>query len=325
MSTPVLTQLTPYVTPAIVTQAPTGIDWSSIPPGGVRSGVTAQQSKAELANICQRATALVDGVCRQPLRATIDTLPLYGPGVRVGVPRGCGNQPVTLIMTRWPVLEVVSVQYAPNCLPYVWSTVPSGLAVPAKPVVGLYGSSAPPATGEGGQAVKLAAGYVDWRYGPEGFAVLTQYVNGWPHSGLTAPAVQGATALQVDDCTGWVITAPFPGAATGAPCTVYDAGGQEVSQVTTASATSGPGTLTLASPLAYEHAAGVMVSTLPQTVVWAAILFCCEQALERGATAMTLPDVPGGRIAQAGGQDTSTGSPAKWAKCILQGTFDRII
>lgn len=269
---------------------------------------------------------MVDQACKQPLRATIDTLPLYGPGApRVYVPRGRGSEPVTLIMTRWPVLEVVSVQYSRNQIPYNWSTVPSGLAVPAYPPSGLYGSSAPPATGEGGQSIRVAAGYIDWRYGPLGYAILPEYVNGWPHCGLTSLAAQGATEIDVDDCTGWVITAAFPGAATGATGTVYDAGDQEIVQVTAASVTSGPGTLTLASPLAYEHAAGVMVSTLPQSVVWAAILFCCAQALERGATSMTLPTVPGGHIAQAAGQDTSSGDPAKWAKCILQGTFDRII
>jgi hypothetical protein len=268
---------------------------------------------------------MVDGAVRQPLRATTDTLALYGPGApRVYVPRGRGDQPVTLIMERWPVLEVVSVQYSRNCIPYSWSTVPSGLAVPAKPVVGLYGSSAPPATGEGGQSVKLAAGYIDWRYGPEGYAILSEYVNGWPHAGLTALAVQGSAEIDVDDCTGWVITAPFPGAATGATGTIYDAGNQEIVQVTAASATSGPGTLTLASPLAYQHAAGVMVSTLPQTVVWAAILFCCEQALSRGATSMKLPEVPGGKIAAAAGVDSSVGTPAKWAKCLLE-PFTRII
>lgn len=292
----------------------------------MRSGVTGQQRAAELANICQRSTGLVDEVVKQPLRATTDTLPLYGPGApRVYVPRGGCSEPVTLIMTRWPVLEVVSVQYSRNQIPYNWSTVPAGLAVPAYPPSGMYGSSAPPAAGEGGQSVKLAAGYVDWRYGPRGYAILSTYVNGWPHAGLTAAATAGATSLQVDDCTGWVITAPFPGAPTGATGTVYDAGAQEVVQVTAASAKAGPGTLTLASPLASGHAAGVMVSSFPQTVVWAAILFACEQALERGATSMTLPGVPGGHIAKAAGQDTSSGSPAEWAKCILRGTFDRII
>ena len=325
MSTPLPVSPSPYITPELLVQAPTGISWSTIPPGGVRSGVTQTQKTAELANICQRATTLVDGVCKQPLRATTDTLPLYGPGApRVYVPRASSTQPATLIMTRWPVLEVMSVQYAPNEIPYVWSTVPSGLAVPAYPPVGLYGSSAPPATGEGGQSIRLAAGYVTWQYGPLGYAILTEYVNGWPHCGLTEAATADATEIQVDDCTGWVITAAFPGAATGATGTVYDAGNQEVIQVTAASATAGPGTLTLAAPLAYPHAAGVMVSTLPQSVVWAAILFCCEQALERGATSMKLPEVPGGKIAQAAGVDSSVGTPSGWAKCILE-PFTRII
>ena len=329
MTTPLPVSPAPYVTPELLVQAPTGISWTTIPPGGVRSGVTQAQKTAELSNICQRATTLVDGCVRQPLRATTDPLLLYGPGApRVGVPRS-NCEDATLIMTRWPVLEVVSVQYARNRLPYTWSTVPSGLAVPAYPVTGLYGSSAPPSTGEGGQAIKVGGGYIDWRYGPLGWAILTTYINGWPHCGLTAqatpvtaPAVQ---TIEVDDCTGWVITAAFPGMATGATGTVYDAGSQEVIQVTAASAASGPGTLTLASPLAYEHAAGVMVSTLPQSVVWAAILFCCEQALERGATSMKLPEVPGGKIAQAAGVDTSVGTPAGWAEKILKGTFDRII
>ena len=258
------------------------------------------------------------------MRATIDTLPLYGPGVRVGVPRGYSTRPVTLIVTRWPVLEVVSVQYSQNSLPYNWSTVPAGLAVPAYPPAGLYGSSAPAAAGEGGQSIRLAAGYVDWRYGRDGFAVLVEYVNGWPHCGLTSAAAAGATSLSVDDCTGWVITPAFPGAATGATGTVYDAGGQEVIHVTGASATSGPGTLTLAAPLAYAHAAGVMVSTLPQSVEWAAILYACDIAMERGATATSISEVPGRAIAQAAGQG-GAGTPSSWAGKILCGTFDRII
>jgi hypothetical protein len=305
-------------------QAPLGVDFFSIPAANPVMGVVPQGNTAELSNICARSTDLVDLCCKQPLRATIDTLPLYGPGGRVGVPRNRGNQPVTLIMERWPVLEVLSVQYAPNCLPYVWNTVPSGLAVPAKPPSGLYGSSTPPAAGEGSQAVKLAAGYVDWRYGPGGFAVLTEYVNGWPHSGITSTATADATELEVDDCTGWVITATFPGAATGATGTAYDAAAQEIIQVTAASATSGPGTLTLASPLRYQHEAGVCVSSLPQAVSWAAMLFACEIAMERGATAMTMMEIPGREVARSAGVDTSYGSPAMWAEKILA-PYARII
>lgn len=328
MTTPLpVGPLTPYVSPELLMQAPTGCDFFSIPPGGLVSGVIPSANTAELSNICARATDLVDLCCKQPLRATIDTLPLYGPGApRVRVPRG--SQPVTLIMTRWPVLEVVSVQYSRNEIPYSWSAVPAGLALPAYPPVGLYGSSAPPATGEGGQAVKLAAGYIDWRYGPEGYAILTEYVNGWPHAGLAAPATPvtspAVQTIEVDDCTGWVITPAFPGAASGATGTVYDAGSQEVIHVTAASAASGPGTLTLSAPLANKHDAGVIVSCLPQAAGWAAILFCCEIAMERGATAMTMMEIPGREVAQRAGVDTSYGSPAMWAEKILA-PFARII
>jgi hypothetical protein len=69
--------------------------------------------------------------------------------------------------------------------------------------------------------------------------------------------------------------------------------GQEVIKVAGASAMSGPGTLTLASPLAYQHSPGDMVSTLPASVVWAVTLLGANQALTRGATATTVQSVPG--------------------------------
>jgi hypothetical protein len=319
LSTPLpVGPLTPYITPRLLTQASTGVQWSTIPPAARGSGNPGAQT-AELANICARATALVDEAVAQPLRATIDTLPLYGPGVRVGAPQnGCG--PATLIMTRWPVLEVVSVQVARNCLPYVWATVPADLYQPQNPPVGLYGSTAPTAAAEGGQGVLVSSQYVNWEYGRNGLAIQVQYVNGWPHCGLTSAVVLGAESLPVDDCTGWAITSPLTG-YTGATGTVYDAGNQEVVQVTGASATQGPGTLTLAAPLQAAHAAGTMVSTLPQSVVWAAILFGAAQALTRGATTTGVLQAPGGK--SEGGQVRAV-SLRKQACEILQ-PYARII
>lgn len=318
--------LSPYVTPSLLQQAPTGIDlgWSSIPPGSVRSGVTPAQHDAEMANICSRATSLVDRCCKQPLRATTDTLPLYGPGVRVGVDRAC-RKPTDLILKRWPVLEVVSIQVAPNRLPWVFSTVPAAEYQVKYPVAGMYGSSAPAAAGEGGQAVLLNPGWVKWDYGRDGYVVQVQYVNGWPHTALTAQAAQGSSSLAVDDCTGWTITAPYTGAPTGATGTVYDAGAQEVIHVTAASAAQGPGTLMLSSPLTYTHQAGALVSTLPQSASWAAILFAVDIAMERGATSTTIPEIPGREVAQAAGVAGKASTPSGWAECILRGTFDRII
>jgi hypothetical protein len=327
MTTPLpVGPLSPYVTPELLTQAPTGISWSSIPPGGTRLGVNDKQRLAEQSNICARSTALVDKACKQPLRATIDTVELYAPGVRAGVPRDC-LKPATLIMTRWPVLAVVDVRISRNVFPRAFTSVPAGLYAPKRPVVGLYGSVAPAAAGEGGQAVSLAAGYLNWLYGHEGYVVEVDYINGWPHTALTSqvvPVTSGAQEIEVDDCTGWAITSAV-GGVVGATGTVYDAAGQEVIHVTSASATSGPGTLTLAAPLQADHAAGVMVSTLPQSAVWAAILFCCDIALQRGATSTTVQELPGKKVAEAAGITANGGTPSDWACKILQGTFDRII
>jgi hypothetical protein len=322
--------LSPYVTPELLTQSSTGVSWQTIPPG---ASVTGTQRLAAQVNICTTATAMVDEICGQPLRATADTYQLFGPGVRVGVP---GNgAPVRLVLTRWPVLEIISVQVAPNTLPWTFTPVPSSALAIQYPVVGLYGSSAPASAAEGGQAILMdpcwlsgngngqAGNGPGWgpSWGHNQYVIQVQYINGWPHTALTAAATARAGTLSVDDCTGWVITAPFPGAPTGATGVVYDAASQEVIQVTAASAAQGPGTLTLAAPLTYAHAAGVMVSTLPQSVVWAATLLGASQALTRGATSTTIRQIP--PQGSSGGGERAM-SLKKEAACLLA-PFARII
>ena len=240
--------------------------------------------------MCMRATAMVDAYCNQVLRATIDTETLSGPHFRLTV-QNSGN--LRAIMSRWPVTQVISGQWAPSSPPYQWTPIPVQYMVPEVPPVGIYGTSAPSASGDGGQAVIIGGGAGWGRRG--GIAVQITYVNGWPHAGITAVANAGDSALAVDDCTGW---APVTAGGQGAAGTVFDSGGQEVITCTAASATSGPGILTLGSPLAYGHVPGTLVSSLPQQVQWAAINFAAAQALTRGATATTVQSVSG---AAAGG------------------------
>ena len=76
---------------------------------------------------------------------------------------------------------------------------------------------------------------------------------------------------------GWAITGEF--GVTGAAGTIYDSGQQETVQATAASTTSGPGTLSLSSALTFGHATGTMVTTLPQSVIQATILFSAAHAL----------------------------------------------
>ena len=309
--------LSPYVTPELLIAAPTGISWSTIPPG---RDVTPAQRLAEQANICQRATGMADSYCNQVLRATLDTEVFRGPNFRVTVLSGSRNGRV--ILQRWPVLGVVGIQIAPDAIfPRQWQDIPAGYFEPEYPPIGLYGSVAPSSAGEGGQSIIIASGWVNWALGRDGWIIKVQYYNGWPHCGLTAAATAGSSTLTVDDCTGWGITSAFSG-VTGATGVMYDSGQQETIQVTASSVTAGPGTLTLASPLVFNHAIGTLVSTMPQSIQWGVIKYCAAVALTRGSTATTVQTIPGG-AGDTGGVASSNKLAAE-AQTLLQ-PFKRVI
>lgn len=277
---PIVGPGTPYVVPAQLIAAPTGISWSSIP----FRNATPRQQYAEQLNLCVRATAAVDSYCNQPLRATVDTETLTGPGTfRVQRrPNGTGR----ILLSRSPVTQVVSAQITPAAaFPAAWQTIPATQLRPEKPMLGVYGTSAPSSAGEGGQAVLLGPGWLS--AAREGSEVQVVYVNGWPHAALTAAAAAGATAVHIDDITGW----------PGAQGIIYDPDGQEVITVTAVTPTvtgaiCGPGTLTVGA-LAYAHQPGTVTSTLPGAVQQASILFATVQALTRGTTATTVQASPG--------------------------------
>jgi hypothetical protein len=256
--------------------------------------VTPSQKLAEQANICGRATSEADGYVNQVIRATTDTELLHGPGdYRVNVQQYTGT--VRLIMPRWPVIAINSIKVAPNAVfPRQWVTLPTGYYEPENPASGIFGAAQPVGSGDGGQAIIMAPGYVGWGLGRWGYAIQVQYVNGWPHAGLAADSPAGSSTLQVDDCTGWTIPQAETG-LIGATATVYDGGQQEVIQVTGSSVTSGPGTLTLASPTLFAHDAdtGIIISTIPRDIQWAVILLASAEALARGATSTTVQEVPG--------------------------------
>jgi hypothetical protein len=252
-----------------------------------------------------RATSRCDGYINQTLRATADVELLYGPDYRVVVGPASGGayptpylgisapQNARIILSRWPVLQVTSVQTCPNNLwPRSWTTLPSGYAEPASPPLGVYGSIAPGGSAEGGQAITVGGGYINWSLGRNGWAIQVSYLNGYPHCSLTAAASAGATTIAVNDCTGWAIT-NYYGTATGATGRVDDSGQQEAAHVTASTVTAGPGTLTLSSALKYPHAAGTLVTTMPAAIQQACIYFCAAEALTRGATSTTIHAVGG--------------------------------
>lgn len=287
---------TPYVTPSMITNAPTGISWSIIP---FPKATTAQQL-AEQMNICWRATGIVDAYCNQVLRATIDNEQQSGPDFRITVEQATGN--TRFILQRWPVTEILAIQTSANAsFPRQWSKVPTGYWDIEHPTLGVYGSSSPSAAGEGGQSILIAPGYgANWVLGRNGVRISVSYVNGWPHAGLTASVTAGATTLTVDDVTGF----------TGASAFIYDGSSTETIRVTSVSATTpltlpngggtaqaGPGTLTLASPLGFNHdgttPTTVLVSAIPQDILWATTLAATTQALEAGITSVSIQNLPG--------------------------------
>lgn len=291
MTTPaILSPGTPYLTPDLLVREPVGVAWSSLVP---RNASSSQDLNVILADICQQATGLADGYCNQVLRATSNTELLTGPNFRVTVSNSTGV--ARCLMSRAPILQITSVQVAPaSAFPRQWTTVPSGLYEPEVAVLGVYGSSSPADSADGGQAIYIAPGYVGWGLGRDGYRIQITYVNGWPHTSLTAKASAGTNTLTVDDCTGW---APVTQGGQGAVGIIFDGGLQEAVTVTSASASSGPGTLTLAANLGYNHNAGVMLSTMPPQIRWACALLAASQALTRGATTTTIHSTGGGSSA----------------------------
>lgn len=287
--------LTPYITPGMLVNAPTGVAWSIIP----FPKATTQQQLDEQFNICTRATAIVDGYVNQILRSTIDNEQINAPGNYRGTYRQSTGE-TRLILSRWPITSILAVQSTPtsgySASGRQWTTIPSGFYEIERPVLGLYQSSAPTGSGDGGQSITIAPGYGGWYMGREGYRYLVSYTNGWPHTSLTQPAAVGDTVLHVDDVTGWT-------QATG---TIYDSTQQESVSVVSVTANtnltlpngvgsvpSGPGTVTLASPLLYAHATDIVLTTMPGSILWATMLQATAQALEAGITSVSVQNIPG--------------------------------
>lgn len=200
------------------------------------------------------------------------------------------------MLSRWPVTEVLAGRVSPRAtIPRSWSSIPVSAIALEDPPMTLLSPVVEGAAGAGGNAVLVAPGYVSWAAGRNGYTFECTYLNGWPHAGVTGSVLAGAQTVQVDDVTGMA----------GATCFFYDGASTETVTVDTAAATNpvtmpaggtvqaGPGTVTLASPLAYAHAAGTVMSALPQDIAWAVILLAACQVLSEGATAVAIPDIAG--------------------------------
>jgi hypothetical protein len=314
----------PYVTPdqllsaSGASQWPTGVQWGKLPDMSTGTADYPQRF-AVLANLCLLGTSRVEEILNQPIRATQTTEELAGPNFRVTMQYSSGNG--RFIAARWPVIQVLSMSVSPNnAWPRQFTALPAGNYEPEYPVDGLFGVGVPSA-GAGGQGILFAPGWAGFPVsagfgwpggaltGRFGFRVSCTYMSGFPHCALSASATAGTSAITVDDCTGWVLTGTN-GQAIGAAGIIYDAmgGGQEGIQVTAASAVTGPGTLTLASPLSFSHEPPLAVSAMPGSVIWATALLAAEAALTRGFTATTVQTTGGRQQAGRGGLEAQAKS-----------------
>lgn len=257
--------------------------------------------------MCWRATSIVDSYCHQVLRATVANEQLTGPGApRFGFMPGTDQYMLT--MRQWPISEILAIQYAANRPPLTWNTVASDKYLINHPLIGQYTDTASATAPDGGWSIQVdpcainaSSGGV---YGParggrwrrNGLRLLVSYTNGWPHTSLTAPVEADATTIEVDDVTGWV----------GASGFCYDGSFTEQVAVTDVAANSplalpngvgtaqtGPGTVTLSSPLAFAHDEGTLVSALPANVMQATILVATSQVLDSGIESISAQTLSG--------------------------------
>jgi hypothetical protein len=292
---------TPYITPDILNNAPTGMSWETIP--DFDSLQTAQL--AEQTNICWRTTHFIDTYCNQPLRATIDTEEVLGPDYRLTIDH---NGLARFLTSRWPVTAIISAQWSASyVVPAAWNPIPANQMFIESTSVIDGGISTISAAGP--SAIRIAPGYVSWLNGRGGCRLQVTYQNGFAHAGVVADVAAGATQLHVDDCTGM----------TGKYMHLYDGQLTEFTQVLSASTTTGAGVVTLAEGLSYSHSASaqkpLIISSLPASVQQAAIFYATYAALTRGATATTVQAMPG---VVTGGVGTRSSSLLQDARDLLQ-------
>jgi hypothetical protein len=297
-------------------QAPTGVAWTILPEPGSSLG----EQQAVATSICWRATSMIDTDARQVLRATIDNEALTGPGsARFGFQQGSGL--ALLYMRRWPVTEVLGIQMSWNrSFPRIWSTVAAGQYDVNHPLINMAADTASATAPDGGSSILVnpralypppAGGSIyapAWNRQPprNSLRLIVSYLNGWPHTSLTEDADEGDTSISVDDVTGW----------TGAAGFAYDGASTEPMSATAVSANmpvnlpnnigtaqAGPGTLTLSSPLNFSHAAGTLVSSLPASLMQAAILACAIQAMDAGIESISVQTTSGSTTTGGNGID----------------------
>lgn len=249
---------TPYLTIAEFKQAPTAVDVDDLVGGGTQA-----INDQELTNVIGRASSWIDSYCGQVLASTTDTEAMRARVDRRGF--------LTIHPRYWPITELVSLSY--GSLPSNMASVSASTAwiESQSIVIPLQGVS----TAFSGP-IQFSGNYSTSQ---EQFVSVT-YVNGYANTVLSASVSASATALPVTDLAGFLPNSQFQ---------VYDGSSTELLTVASSfAAVSGPGSLPLASPVAYTHAKGISVSALPPAVKQAAIYVTSAILKARGNATLVM-------------------------------------
>lgn len=248
----------PYLTVAEYKQAPTAIDVDDLVGGG-----TAAINDQELLNVIGRASSWIDSHCGQVLASTQDTDSLRASIDRRGF--------LKIHPRYWPVTEVVSLSY--GSLPSLMASVSASACWIEQesivlPLQGLNTSFM--------GAIQFSGNYSATQ---EQFVTVT-YVNGWPNTTLSASVTVGASVIAVKDRTGFTPGSQFQ---------IYDGASTELCEVASSFTTArGAGNVTISSPLTYQHAASMSVSSLPPAIKQAAIYVTSAILKARGNAALVM-------------------------------------
>jgi hypothetical protein len=282
----------PYLSLQEFKNAPTALDYGNLVAGGNQAA-----QDAELTNAIIRASSAIDQYCNQILGATLDT---EQQRTRVK-PDGT----VRFHPKYFPVVAMTDLQigWTPNALTAV--TDPSQAWFEEQEIIYPYAQLPQSMSSQG----PLSFGF-PMSSRAETFIKYT-YVNGYANTLVSTSASAGATSIVCEDGLGVV---------AGMGLTIYD--GANTERVIVASSyTFGSATIPLTAPLAYAHAVGVSVGSLPAAIKQAAILYTSAALKIRGDSALVMA-VTNSPSQQAGGSQR-VGSDIALAQEILQ-PFRRI-
>jgi len=271
----------PYISVTDYRNAPTAVSTTALVSGSTNPG----DSTSALARVIERASSWADLICFHRADGTLAASPSTESAWVTAKSGGA----LALICNYRPVLEVVGLGLGstPSQLGNVSPSTAGDIFIDGK-VIWVPGWWNYPAPGGGLVPLPRPLGVFG-----QLFAVWT-YINGYPHTALSANCNAAATSITVYPSSPGGST--VAGVYAGTQLTINDGDNTEI--VVAASAPTGLN-ITLAAPTQFAHTIPqppdvTRVSALPRAVEQAVILLTSCLIKTRGSRALVMPGTPGG-------------------------------